>query len=318
MGIATLLLCIAVAVVAVAIALYLVYAPSAQQTAWERFGGDVPQPPYRRIHVSMSIVISMDDPKGTTRLEQLRTNFGRYALPPIEVHRPTPRALMNDDGGGVIHPYAMTWMTAGQTSLTHAYYECLQKVARGPADWAYLFEDDARVVNAVPGADLTTMLVPDDAEAIVVSRGRDAVWDATEPPQFEPTCAGGLTHAFLVSRTGAAKLVQAIVPIWHVIDIVLFKAACTWQHKQSKYQNEAELRDHDDIARRTHGAQNAMHEPCVRMYESVRLFDQTSNPSPPARTDGMQLDELHHLIMQGRGGYAVGPVDWEPSSTSLS
>lgn len=152
------------------------------------------------------------------------------------------------------------------------------------------------------------MRVPKDAEFIALGRGENAVYNS-DNITYQRTAGGGLTHACVVSRTGARKLIKALVPIWTVFDILVHKASCFYDDVHEKYDDLHATKRDDDLASQM-GRKNQMLRPCVQMYEGIKIFDQTSNPTPPIRTDTMPMSIVHERIMAQDAGYMIHPKDW--------
>lgn len=285
------------------------------------------RPTTTKVRITKAYVLTTNDAKGRDRIRSLRKNFERYRLPPLVLHDapdPEKTAKTND-------PFIKGFsnhFSRNQMSNTLGFYQILQRIAEGPDRWCYIFEDDARVVNCPLGTDLVSMRVPRDAHVVTVGVGRDdiAYLGPTRgpTPTYTRRTGGGMAHATLVSREGARRLVQALRPIWHRIDMVLVRCDCDWKRVPDEWQTETEFRDFDALAASL-GTKNDVLHPCVFIYYGTRLFEQTSSPTPPSickipvvhACSILDVQQRHARILEGRGGYVIDPLDWKVEPTSL-
>lgn len=249
-----------------------------------------------KIHVTKAYVLSISP----ERQQTLKQNFQNYKLPTVTVVTGFTKSDIDRNKEvwikhGILHPSAIDTkiITPNQLAASISMLKVFDLVARGTDDWAYIFEDDARVVNCPVDCDLTTFYnVPHDAEFINLGRGGNRMYKPIQA-SYRDTCAGGLTHAMLVSKTGARKVIEALSPIYQVFDIAVHRAARSWKPKVSQYQTEYCIK-RDKGACSAIGVPYEKLEPAVNMYEcSSRIFEQTSNPTPPTSEK-----------------YAVAPLNW--------
>ena len=263
------------------------------------------------INITKAYVLSMNSEKGRERIAGLYNNFKYYKLPEIEIFYGTSPNDFDEHTIDKFHP--KNPLSKPQISNTKAMYDILVTIANGQHEWVYVFEDDARIVNVSENSDLSKMYVPADSEVIILSRGKDIVWENNTKLEYERVYGGGLAHATLYSKKSAQKLIKALLPLWNVFDIMLYKTSCDWKHEVGKYQTQDDLESHDTYTQNM-GIQNKQTEPCVIMYSSIRIFDQTSNPTPPIRNDN-NLEEIHKQIIDKHAGYAIHPNDWISTSS---
>lgn len=261
----------------------------------------------KQIKVTKSYVITTHTDKGQQRIEFLKKNFSRYKMPPIELHYAIPG---KDVDYSVFHPEINSFLLESQISLAYSMYQVLEKIAHGDDEWCYFFEDDARVINVKEGFDLTIIKnVPRDAEMIVFSRGtRDKVFEGNLV-DIKETWAGGNMHGQLISKEGAKKLIKALVPIWTANDVQLYKCSCDWKHEISENQTEYDLKRDDEHCKKMGDVKNEKQEPCIKMYKSINIFEQTSNPGRPEKYIN-DVKSYHELVLKGESDYAIHPIDW--------
>ena len=240
-------------------------------------------------------------------MKLLEKNFSRYILPPIEIHYAVPGDQVDYS---VFHPKINEFLSSSQISLAYAMYQVIEKIAHGKDEWCYFFEDDARIVNVKEGFDLTTIKnIPHDAEMIVFSRGlRNKIFEGSLDYN-KTTWGGGNMHGQLLSKTGAQKLLKALVPIWTANDVILYKCACDWKHEISETQTEYDLKRDDEHCSNLGDVKNEIHLPCIKMYESVYIFEQTSNPGRPEEFYD-NVKSYHEKVLNGEADYAIHPLDW--------
>lgn len=274
----------------------------------------------KEIKVTKSYVITTHTDKGQQRIELLKKNFSRYKMPPIELHYAIPG---KDIDYSVFHPEIKEFLSETQISLCFAMYQVLEKIAHGSDEWCYFFEDDARIVNVKEGFDLTIIKnVPRDADMIVFSRGtRNKVFEG-ELLDVKETWAGGNMHGQLISKEGAKKLIKALVPMWAAFDVQFYKCSCDWKHEVSETQTEYDLKRDDEHCKKMGDIKNEKQEPCIKMYKSINIFEQTSNPGRPEKYMN-NVKSYHELVLKGKSDYAIHPIDWiEPvtyqESTTLT
>lgn len=260
----------------------------------------------QRIGITKAYILSVPNEKGKQRLQFIEKNFSRYKLPKLQVIN-APDIDTNFDSTGIFHPKLQ--LTKQQMSISLGFFNIYNMIAQGEDEWCYVFEDDARVVNCLEGTDLTFMYVPRDTEYIRCSSGIDTLYHPNNKINFRPITGGGLLHASIVSRKGAMKIVKAMVPLWMMLDVQLPKCSCLWRHRISHDQTIDDLKEHDKQASML-GIRNQRCSLCIVMYDMIRIFEQTSNPTPPIRAHLQNLDEVHGMIETGKAGYAVHPMDW--------
>lgn len=261
----------------------------------------------KHITASVAYVISMDP----VREASLRKHFARLQLPPI-VMLPgfTPEEAMASSfvQNGTLPMEAIGKSLSGpQAGAVVAFLNAFTRIARGEHEWVLLFEDDARAVNVHAGTNMMQYTLPEDAELVNLGRGANEVCLDTRELTYRQTWGGFLQHAFLVSRGGARKALQAMNPIRRVMDMVIHRASCAWTRAPNVYQSEEGVAEEDRI----HGETVQRLEPCVMLYEpSVRVFEQTSNPTPPDFGPAKTCFEASVWVGEGGGGYAIHPLDW--------
>lgn len=261
---------------------------------------------YKTVHVTKSYVITTNTKKGKDRIELLKRNFSRYKLPEIEIYYSVEHVDPNDK---IFENGFGETLSKGQKGSAHSIIEVLKMIRDGPDEWCYLFEDDARVVNCELGQDLTTIRgVPLDADFIAVGRGSDEeVFNGTMK-NIKTVNGGAYTHALLMSRKCAGNLIKAIIPIWYCIDVMIYKASCFFNEQNDEKGSELAAK---------FNRKNERLEPCVRIYCAQRIFDQTSNPTPPCRISEEDVT-FQEKIMNKQAGYVIHPEDWVNETSSLS
>lgn len=278
----------------------------------------------KTVTMTAAYVITTHTPKGMNRMQSLMRNFARYKLPPVYPHYAKPfedidqEKLINE---GVFHPnmYEIIGEKNGYVSFNFAWYSVIDQIANGDDEWVYVFEDDARVVNVELGYDLTTFVIPLDADCITWGTGYDVVY-GSENHKYIPRRGGGMAHALAISRQGAQKLLLAMTPLTHAFDITLPICGCAWVHEVTEHQTKENL-DIADSIHQKFGLELAKKEPCLNIYYSVRLFEQTSNPTPPILVSEESKEMFLKTVAERVGtmtlGYAIDPEDWVVENSSL-
>jgi hypothetical protein len=155
----------------------------------------------KSIRLTKAFVRSVKIPKYAISLQRT-LDLLPPGLPPVEtVYGYTSESCVDT----AWYPYMHE--AAARKELTIGLLEVCDKMAAGEDEWAWVFEDDVRFCNCVPGQDFTEMLhVPADAELLSPSRGaHHNVYD-TRNSTYKLTWGGGLNHALIISKTACRKL----------------------------------------------------------------------------------------------------------------
>lgn len=195
----------------------------------------------------------------------------------------------------------------------------------------YIFEDDVRVQNAPPGADLRQMAgVPRDAELLDLGKGReqrqyrgfsgggggdgDANGGGGKDALlgFFHTFGGALTHALAVSRRGAEKALHVLGPpgFYATIDVTLLSHlrgfdwhfVTHWTETAvgnagpQRFQEIFEKHGYDYNAKPRDIAGYSL-EPCLFTQTSFSASAQCAVHTPPL--DWGSKSERHSTVQQG-------------------